>query len=265
MLPETMLTAAPPRSAVRIEGLGKSFGQAVALQGINLNIVAGEFLSVVGPSGCGKTTLLRILAGLESASEGRVTIDGEPIAEARRKQEIGIAFQRAALVPWRTALRNVELTLEICKREAALAPKHLLREFGLGDFLYHYPHQLSGGMQQRVSIAAAMVHHPRLLLLDEPFGALDELTREALWDWLAKLLAVTHQTAILVTHNVEEAVALSDRIVILSARPGRIDQILEVSLPRPRSGRLDEAFTREVLRARSALYSAIDPDERAAK
>lgn len=258
MRPDPMPAASSRQSAVRVEGLGKRFGQAVALEDINLNVVAGEFLSVVGPSGCGKTTLLRILAGLEAASEGRVTIDGEPIAEARRKKEIGIAFQRAALVPWRTALENVELTLEICQRTDASAPERLLREFGLGDFLGYYPHQLSGGMQQRVSIAAAMVHHPRLLLLDEPFGALDELTREALWDWLARLLAVTHQTGILVTHSVEEAVALSDRIVILSARPGRINRVLEVVLPRPRSGRLDEAFTREVLRARSGLYSAME-------
>jgi NitT/TauT family transport system ATP-binding protein len=246
---------------VRVEGLGKRFGQAVALEGIDLNVAPGEFLSVVGPSGCGKTTLLRILAGLESASEGSVTIEGEPIAEARRKQEIGIAFQRAALVPWLTALKNVELTLEICQRKAAIAPERLLMEFGLGDFLGHYPHQLSGGMQQRVSIAAAIVHHPRLLLLDEPFGALDELTREGLWDWLAKLLAVTHQTAILVTHSVEEAVALWDRIVILSARPGRISQILDVGLPRPRSGRIDEAFTQEVLRARKALYFSMEARE----
>jgi NitT/TauT family transport system ATP-binding protein len=258
-----MIAALPQQSAVRVENLGKRFGQSVALEDINLNVVPGEFLSVIGPSGCGKTTLLRILAGLESATGGSVIIDGEPIAEARRKQEIGIAFQRAALLPWRTALGNVELTLEICRRKAAFAPERLLREFGLGDFLSHYPHQLSGGMQQRVSIAAAIVHHPRLLLLDEPFGALDELTREALWDWLAKLLAVTHQTAILVTHSVEEAVALSDRIVILSARPGRIDQVLEVALPRPRAGRLDEAFTREVLRARGALYAAIGGDETA--
>jgi len=240
---EATLAAPPLQQAVRVERLCKRFGATVALDDINLDVMAGEFLSIIGPSGCGKTTLLRILAGLESASEGRVTIDGEPIAVACQKQEIGIASQRAALLPWLTALGNVELTLEICKRASPLSPEKLLSEFGLGDFLNHYPHQLSGGMQQRVSIAAAMVHHPRLLLLDEPFVGLDELTRETMWDWLAKLLSVTRQTAVLVTHSVEEAVALSDRIVMLSARPGRIHRILDVALPRSRSGRLDEAFT----------------------
>jgi NitT/TauT family transport system ATP-binding protein len=248
---------APPRQAVRIEGIGKRFGDRIALSGIDLAIAPGEFLAVVGPSGCGKTTLLRILAGLEEASEGRVLIDGEPIAQARRRQEIGIAFQRSALVPWRTALGNVELTLELCRRPAPIAPARLLQDFGLGDFMGHYPHQLSGGMQQRVSIAAALVHHPRLLLLDEPFGALDELTRETLWDWLARLLAQTRQTAVLVTHSIEEAVCLADRIVILSARPGRLHQVLEVGLARPRASRLEEAFAREVRRARAALYAAI--------
>lgn len=244
-------------SAVKMAGLGKRFGEVRTLEGIDLDIRTGEFLSVVGPSGCGKTTLLRILAGLEAASEGEVTIDGEPIAQARRRQEIGIAFQRSALLPWRTALGNVELTLELCRRQAAFAPERLLREFGLGDFLHHYPRQLSGGMQQRVSIAAAMVHHPRLLLLDEPFGALDELTRESLWDWLARLLAVTGQTAVLVTHSVEEAVALSDRVVLMAARPGRVHRVLEVGLPRPRTDRLGGDFMGEVVRMRTALHAAL--------
>jgi NitT/TauT family transport system ATP-binding protein len=250
-----------PEAAIRLEGLGKRFGEQQALCGVNLSIAPGEFVSVIGPSGCGKTTLLRILAGLVPATEGTVVIEGEPVAEARRRQEIGIAFQRAALLPWRTALGNVQLTLEICRRPAAFDPQRLLRDFGLGDFMGHYPHQLSGGMQQRVSIAAAIVHHPRLLLLDEPFGALDELTREALWEWLAKLLAVTRQSAVLVTHSVEEAVVLSDRVVILSARPGRIHDVLTVDLSRPRTHRLDEAFTREVVRVRSALYAAIEGGE----
>jgi len=248
----------PPRSAIRIDGLNKSFGAVPVLEAIDLDLAEGEFLTLLGPSGCGKTTLLRILAGLETAWEGTVAIDGAPVAEARRRQEIGIAFQRAALLPSRTALRNVQLTLEVCHRSGVFDPERLLREFGLGDFLHHYPHQLSGGMQQRVNIAAAIVHHPRLLLLDEPFGALDELTREALWAWLAQLLLVTRQTAVLVTHSVEEAVTLSDRVAVLSARPGRIHALLHVNLPRPRTGRLDEAFAQEVTRVRRALYAAVE-------
>lgn len=247
-----------PRTAIRIQGLGKSFGAVSALEAITLDLAEGEFLSLLGPSGCGKTTLLRILAGLETADRGTVAIDGQPVADARRQQEIGIAFQHAALLPSRTALRNVQLTLEICHRTSVFDPERLLREFGLGDFLHHYPHQLSGGMQQRVNIAAAIVHHPRLLLLDEPFGALDELNREALWAWLAALLAVTRQTAVLVTHSVEEAVALSDHVAVLSARPGRIHSILGIDLPRPRTERLSEAFGREVARVRRALYAAVE-------
>jgi NitT/TauT family transport system ATP-binding protein len=256
--PDLTLLDSPPRNAIRIQGLSKTFGAVTVLDGICLDLAEGEFLTLLGPSGCGKTTLLRILAGLETAREGTVAIDGAPVSEARRNQEIGIAFQRPALLPSRTALRNVALTLEVCGRAGVFDPERLLREFGLGDFLHHYPHQLSGGMQQRVNIAAAIVHHPRLLLLDEPFGALDELTREALWSWLARLLAVTRQTAILVTHSVEEAVTLSDHVAVLSARPGRIHSILGIDLPRPRTGRLDEAFAREVVRVRRALYAAVE-------
>jgi NitT/TauT family transport system ATP-binding protein len=249
--------ASPPRNAIRIQGLGKSYGAVPVLEGIELDLAEGEFLSLLGPSGCGKTTLLRILGGLETGWAGTVAIDGAPVAAARRSQEIGIAFQRPALLPSRTALRNVQLTLEVCRRSGVFDPERLLREFGLGDYLHHYPHQLSGGMQQRVAIAAAIVHHPRLLLLDEPFGALDELTREALWAWLAQLLAVTRQTAILVTHSVEEAVTLSDRVAVLSARPGRLHSLVAIDLPRPRIGRLDEPFAREVVRVRRALYAAV--------
>ena len=248
----------PPRNAIRIQGLGKSYGAVPVLEEIDLDLPEGEFISLLGPSGCGKTTLLRILAGLETDWRGVAEIDGAPVAEARRSQEIGIAFQRAALLPSRTALRNVQLTLEVCHRSGVFDPERLLREFGLGEFLHHYPHELSGGMQQRVNIAAAIVHHPRLLLLDEPFGALDELTREALWAWLAQLLAVTRQTAVLVTHCVEEAVTLSDRVAVMSARPGRIHSLLDIDLPRPRTGRLDEAFAREVTRVRRSLYAAVD-------
>jgi len=230
----------------------------VALERIYLDIATGEFVSLLGPSGCGKTTLLRILAGLEQAPGGSLLIDNLPVAEARAKHEIGVAFQRAALVPSRTALENVRLTLEICGSVDAFEPEALLREFGLGGFLDHYPHQLSGGMQQRVNIACAMVHRPRLLLLDEPFGALDELTRESLGAWLSRVLDNTGQTCVLVTHSVEEAVALSDRVAVFSARPGRIHSLLGIGLPRPRPSRVDPGFGSEVERLRRALYAAVD-------
>jgi len=241
--------------AVHLSGVSKRFGATVALTGVDLTIADGEFIALIGPSGCGKTTLLRLLAGLETPSGGTVAIGDTSAREARVRQEIGIAFQRPALVPSRTALENVRLTLEICTRPEVLSPERLLRAFGLGDFMHYYPHQLSGGMQQRVNIACAMVHHPALLLLDEPFGALDELTREALWDWLAEVLAADRQTAVLVTHNVEEAVTLSDRVVVLSPRPGRIDRILTIDLPRPRADRIGAAFLAEVRRVREALYA----------
>ena len=214
-------------------------------------------MALLGPSGCGKTTLLRILAGLEGASQGEILIEGIPGGQARARREIGVAFQRAALVPSRTALENVRLTLEVCGGEGALDPEALLREFGLGSFLNHYPHQLSGGMQQRVNIACALVHRPRLVLLDEPFGALDELTRESMGAWLSRVLADTRQTCVLVTHSVEEAVALSDRVAVFSGRPGRIVSQLDIALPRPRPPRIDPNFSREAERVRLALYDAL--------
>lgn len=250
--------AVDSKVAVRVEGVGKRFGSRPVLCDINLEVADGESIALLGPSGCGKTTLLRVLAGLEPISEGAVAIGGTSAAQARRRQEIGVAFQRPALIPSRTSLQNVELTLEICRRDRAFDPRKVLQDFGLGDFMGHYPHQLSGGMQQRVNIACALVHHPRLLLLDEPFGALDELTREAMWDWLSNILAVSLQTAVLVTHSVEEAVALSDRIVLMSPRPGRIHHVLEVRLARPRPARWEEAFLHETARIRRALYEAVN-------
>jgi NitT/TauT family transport system ATP-binding protein len=230
------------------------------LEHVDLTVAPGEFLTLLGASGCGKTTLLRLLAGLEQPTSGEIRVFGQVPADACRRRSVGVAFQQPALVPSRTALENVRLTLEITGAKAGggqpnADPGQLLAEFGLGQFLHHYPHQLSGGMRQRVNIACALVHAPGLLLLDEPFGALDELTRASMMDWLAGILARTGQTVLLVTHSVEEAVCLSDRVAILSRRPGRIAQILPIPLcrPRPEAFRATTAFLEVAAQTRLAL------------
>ncbi len=245
---------------IEFSQVSKQFGDVEALEEVSLTIQDGEFVTLIGPSGCGKTTMLRIAAGLEAPSGGRVLVNGDTPENACSQHQIGVAFQRPALLASRTALKNVRMTLEITGREGALSPDELLTDFGLGDFHHHYPHQLSGGMQQRVNIAAALVHNPAILLLDEPFGALDELTRESMGEWLGGVLNRSSKTVIFVTHSVEEATILSDRVVVLSARPGRIAEVIEIGLPRPRSKafRTDENFLREVARVRSSLYQAVE-------
>jgi NitT/TauT family transport system ATP-binding protein len=252
----------PRGAAVSLWDVEKHFGRRRVLGPIRLEIGEGEIISWIGASGCGKTTLLRILAGLEQPSAGKVLIGKTPPHEACRQQEVGVAFQRPALVPSRTALQNVEMTLEICRRPEVLDPKRLLHDFGLGKFMNHYPHQLSGGMQQRVNIACAMVHHPRLLLLDEPFGALDELTRASMSGWLARILQANRQTAVLVTHSVEEAVTLSDRVCIFS-RTGHIAEVVPIELSRPRPSMGDDSVLNESSRLRKALYRVLAAEEAA--
>ena len=185
--------------AVEASSVSKSFGQQQIIAPLDLTIAQGEFVSLIGSSGCGKSTLLHLCAGLQEPTSGSIKIFGQTPAAACAAHEIGLACQRPALVPSRTALQNVQLTLTIAQPKQALQPAELLRHFGLDQALNLFPHQLSGGMQQRVNIACALVHEPSLLLLDEPFGALDELTRERLADWLAGVLRVAHRTAILVT------------------------------------------------------------------
>ncbi len=209
-----------------------------ALSNINLSVRAGEFVSLIGPSGCGKTTLMRIVADLEQPTEGTVTVNGVSPREARLKRAYGFIFQASALYPWRNVLRNVELPHEIMgvpKEEREAKARRYLDLVGLKGFEKKFPWQLSGGMQQRVSIARALSFDPQLLLMDEPFGALDEITRDRMNEELLQVWEKTRKTVIFVTHSIDEAVLLSTKIVVMSARPGRIIDVIDSTLPAKRT------------------------------
>jgi len=232
---------------VTLDNVEKRFGSVQALAPIDLDIADGEFVGIVGPSGCGKSTLLRLTAGLMPPSAGRLRIDGKPIAGP--VTELGIVFQQPVLLEWRNALRNVLFQVEMRGKSAgSFRPRamELLAQMGLTEFADSYPYQLSGGMRQRVAIARALLHDPGLLLMDEPFGALDALTREQMRLDLEAMWMRRRMTVIFVTHSVDEAVLLSDRVMVMSPRPGRIDQVLRVDLPRPRgiAGRRAPEFLR---------------------
>jgi NitT/TauT family transport system ATP-binding protein len=226
---------------IRIRGLEKRFstrsGETVtALFDINLDIAEHEFVSVVGPSGCGKTTLLRILAGLEQATAGSVVSGGEPVKTPRA--DTGIVFQQALLLPWNTVLDNILLPAQLKKDRSAATLARALRllEFmGLRDFAQKYPFELSGGMAQRVAICRALMRDPRILLMDEPFGALDAMTREAMNLELMRLWSDQRKTVLFITHSIPEAVLLGDRVVVMSPRPGRVSAIVDVDIARPRN------------------------------
>lgn len=252
-------------NGITFSGLSKSFGRIEALRDISLDIDGGEFVALIGPSGCGKTTMLRHVLGLETPTSGEVLLGGQSPDEARKARDLGFVFQKAALVPSITALENVQMTLDITGVKHGLEPEKLLEDFGLAGFKNHHPHKLSGGMQQRVNIAAALVHNPRYLMMDEPFGALDEMTKEAMAEWLGEVLTNNPKTVVLVTHSIEEAVMLADRIVILRARPGEIDTIIKVDLPRPRRRELKttDTFGNLVLEVRRKLY-AVEEHQREA-
>jgi len=214
-------------SAVELAGLDKRFGDVHALDGIDLTIADGEFVSLIGPSGCGKSTLLRVVADLEQPSAGTALVAGKSPRDARIDQEYGIAFQAAGLLEWRTVIENVELPLQVhgmAKAQRRARATELLELVGLADFAGSRPGQLSGGMQQRVAIARALAPSPRLLLMDEPFGALDEMTRERMQEELLRLAGETGAAVLFVTHSIPEAVVLSDRVVVMSPRPGRITE-----------------------------------------
>jgi NitT/TauT family transport system ATP-binding protein len=217
-----------------------------ALSQVNLEVEEGDFVSFIGPSGCGKTTLLRVIADLEQATSGTITVNGMTPREARLKRAYGYVFQAPALYPWRTVERNVGLPLEIMGLDdAASRIARNLELVNLKGFEKKYPWQLSGGMQQRVSIARALAFDPKLLLMDEPFGALDEIVRDKLNQQLLELWARTRKTVVFVTHSIPEAVFLSTRIVVMSPRPGRIIDVIETSLPKNRT--LDIRETPEFL------------------
>ena len=256
--------------AVRAAGVGKTFGtktgDVVALTDVDLEIEAGEFISLIGPSGCGKSTLLRLIADLDTASTGDLEIFGKTAAQARQDQDYGIAFQQAGLLPWRTVAGNMALPLELhglSKPARAKRVAELAALVGLSDFVDRYPDQLSGGMQQRVAIARALAEQPRLLLMDEPFGALDEMTRERLQSALVRSTAESGAAVVFVTHSIPEAVFLSDRVVVMSPRPGRITEILPTGFGTDRSESLRESpqYFERVTAVREALHGV--PVERA--
>ncbi len=227
---------------IEVSGVSKVFNvgktEAVALQGADLSIDDGEFVSLIGPSGCGKTTLMRLIADLLEPTSGEIRVAGKTPRQAREDREYGYVFQSPVLYDWRSVLANVMLPLEIMgypRAERRQRAEEMLRLVGLESFHRQYPWQLSGGMQQRVSIARALAFDPKLLLMDEPFGALDEITREAMNFELLRLWRQTGKTVVFVTHSIPEAVFLSTKIVVMSSRPGRIVEVIDVDLPQPRS------------------------------
>ena len=246
--------------AIAVHDLSKSYatrdGGVVALDRTTFNIDEGEFVAVVGPSGCGKSTLLKILAGILPASSGDARLRGTLIDGPRR--DIGVVFQSPVLFPWRTVLDNVLLPVDVQRLDRtrfARVGLDLLNLVGLRGFDHRYPWELSGGMQQRVAITRALVHDPAMLLMDEPFGALDEMTRERLNMELLRIWEASGSTVVFVTHSIAEAVFLSTRVVVMSARPGKVRGIVDVTLPQPRTGetREDGRFFELVTAVREAL------------
>ena len=235
-----VVTTGGPRAAIEIDGITKTYrtsdGEVPSLRPVDIRIEDGEFVVVVGPSGCGKTTLLKMIAGLLPPSSGEIRVDGRPVTRPHR--DVGIVFQSPLLLPWRRVLDNVMMPVEVkglprdTFRRRAL---DLIKMVGLDGFEKKYPWQLSGGMQQRVSICRALVHDPKIVLMDEPFGALDAMTRERMNVELQRIQMETRKTALLITHSIPEAVFLGDRVVVMTARPGAVAAVYPIPLERPRS------------------------------
>ena len=257
-------------ASVEIKSVGKVFNEGAAsavtaLENINLTVSPGQFVSLIGPSGCGKSTLLRLIGNLTEPTNGSISVNGKPAAQARLDGDYGMAFQQAGLFEWRTVRRNIELPLELkgfdkaARRAKAMEMLDLVK---LNEFADHRPWELSGGMQQRVAIARALSFAPKLLLMDEPFGALDEMTREHMQTELIRICADTGTTVLFVTHSIPEAVYLSDRVVVMSPRPGKIAKVVDVNLgSRNDDTREDVRFFKKVTEVREALrgYEHIEP------
>ncbi|KAB2872441.1 MAG: ABC transporter ATP-binding protein [Bauldia sp.] len=251
--PEVSGAAGDAPLSISIRDASKIFrrdgNETVALGGVDLDIRRGEFIAVVGPSGCGKSTLMRLIGGLIAPTGGEIIIDGTAVGAP--VTDLGIVFQKPILLEWRTVLENVLFQIDmrgLRKRDYLDGARRLLAAVGLAEFENRYPHELSGGMQQRASIARALIHEPPLLLMDEPFGALDALTREQMRIDLEELWLSTRKTVVFITHSIDEAVLLADRVVVMTPRPGRIDRVIEIDLERPRglAARKTRAFTAAV-------------------
>jgi NitT/TauT family transport system ATP-binding protein len=226
-------------ASITIDNVVKQFANQTVLQNLSLHVPDGAFYTLLGPSGCGKTTLLRMVAGLLAPNSGKVLVGGAEVREPR--PDVGLVFQQPLLLPWLSVMRNVLLPVDVQGRRIANyqdRARELIRMVGLGDFEKQLPNELSGGMQQRVALARALVHDPKILLMDEPFAALDAMTRETMSIELQRIWSAQHKTVLFVTHGIAESVFLSDRVVVLTPRPGRIAAVIDIPFARPRSAQL---------------------------
>jgi NitT/TauT family transport system ATP-binding protein len=244
---------------IEVRGACISFGTRPVLSDVSFDVAAGEFLCIVGPSGCGKTTLLRLIAGLIPPSAGEIVVDGQTVRGPARDRAIVFQDYSKALLPWRTVAGNIALSLEACgvpEPEKTLKVNALITKMGLEHAAQQFPSQLSGGMQQRVQIARALAQDPKVLLMDEPFGALDAITRQSLQDEVTRLAAEHRTTVVFITHDLEEAIYLGEQVIVLSANPGRIAERIAVEIPRPRS-QLETREDRRFLAYRHRLFGLL--------